>query len=77
MRIIRTGCRWPVPSSGQVGRFVKALRERPLVKPPGVAETLDFTQALLRLEVTRLEPEVVGRTPRMPPERPAGSRRAP
>jgi MoxR-like ATPase len=46
----------------EAGRFVQALRERALVKPPGVAETLDWTQALVRLQVDRLEPEVVGQT---------------
>jgi MoxR-like ATPase len=63
VRIIRT----KVPETGaglaaEAGRFVQALRERPLVKPPGVAETLDWTQALVRLEVDHLEPEVVGQT---------------
>jgi MoxR-like ATPase len=46
----------------EAGRFVQALRERPLCKPPGVAETLDWTQALVRLRVASLEPEVVGQT---------------
>ena len=63
VRIIRR----KVPDTGEVlaaeaGRFVQALRERPLVKPPGVAETLDWTQALVRLQVEHLEPEVVGQT---------------
>jgi MoxR-like ATPase len=48
--------------AAEAGRFVQALRERPLVKPPGVAETLDWTQALVRLRVEHLEPEVVGQT---------------
>jgi MoxR-like ATPase len=48
--------------AGEVGRFLQALRERSLVKPPGVAETLDWTRALVRLRVTRLEAEVVGET---------------
>jgi MoxR-like ATPase len=63
VRIIRTR----VPQAdgrlaAEAGRFVQALRERPLVKPPGVAETLDWTQALVRLRVEHLEPEVVGQT---------------
>jgi MoxR-like ATPase len=63
VRIIRR----KVPETGEglaaeAGRFVQALRERPLVKPPGVAETLDWTQALVRLQVDHLEPEVVGQT---------------
>jgi MoxR-like ATPase len=45
--------------SGQVGRFVQALRQRTLAKVPGVAETLDWATALLSLRVTGLEPEVV------------------
>jgi MoxR-like ATPase len=63
VRIIRTR----VPQAGdrlaaEAGRFVQALRARSLVKPPGVAETLDWTQALVRLSVRELEPEVVGQT---------------
>ncbi len=63
VRIIRR----KVPETGEglaaeAGRFVQALRERPLVKPPGVAETLDWTQALVRLQVDHLEPEVVEQT---------------
>jgi MoxR-like ATPase len=63
VRIIRTR----LPEAGedlarQVGRFLRALRGRPLVKPPGVAETLDWTQALLHLRQQGLEPEVVGET---------------
>jgi MoxR-like ATPase len=46
----------------EVGRFVQALRGRELVKSPGVAETLDFTQALLTLRQDALEPEVVTQT---------------
>jgi MoxR-like ATPase len=45
--------------ASEVGRFVQALRLRALTKPPGVAETLDWTQALRRLRVEALEPEVV------------------
>jgi MoxR-like ATPase len=46
----------------EVGRFVSALRGKDLVKPPGVAETLDWTQALLSLQQEALEPEVVAQT---------------
>ena len=46
----------------EVGRFVRALRGRELVKSPGVAETLDFTQALLTLRQDALEPDVVTQT---------------
>ena len=60
VRIIRT--RWPQAQerlTHEVGRFLQALRERRLVKPPGVAETLDWTRALMSLRQDSLEPEVV------------------
>jgi MoxR-like ATPase len=46
----------------EVGRFLQALRARGLVKPPGVAETLDWTQALLSLRQDSLDAEVVTQT---------------
>jgi MoxR-like ATPase len=63
VQIIRSRC----PEAGarlarDVGRFLKALRERSLVKPPGVAETLDWTRALLSLRQDALEPELVSQT---------------
>jgi MoxR-like ATPase len=63
VRIIRT--RWPEAPhrlAREVGRFLQALRARPLVKSPGVAETLDWTQSLLTLRQAALEPEVVSQT---------------
>ncbi len=63
VRIIRT--HWPQANdllAREVGRFLQALRGRPLVKSPGVAETLDWTQALLTLRQDTLEPEVVTQT---------------
>ena len=45
-----------------MGRFLQALRARDLVKPPGVAETLDWTQALVSLRRESLEAEVVTQT---------------
>jgi len=63
VRIIRT--RWPEVRerlAREVGRFLQALRARPLVKSPGVAETVDWTQALLTLRQGSLEPEVVTQT---------------
>ncbi len=33
----------------EIGRFMQALRRRQLAKAPGVAETIDWAQALLRL----------------------------
>ena len=42
-----------------ITRFVQALRKRDLRKLPGVAETIDWAQALARLGRQRLEPELV------------------
>jgi len=63
VRIIRT--RNPIVQerlAREVGQFVQALRQRQLVKPPGVAETLDFTRALMLLRSETLEPEDVFQT---------------
>jgi MoxR-like ATPase len=48
--------------AGEIARFMQALRRRPLAKVPGVAETLDWTQALVRLGRDRLDPETVEET---------------
>jgi MoxR-like ATPase len=45
--------------SQQVVTLVQALREQDLFKPPGVAETLDWAQALARLDATTLTPRLV------------------
>ncbi len=42
--------------SAQVAAAVQRLRHSDLVKPPGVAETLDWTEALLALGAERLDP---------------------
>jgi len=63
VRIIKT--RWPEVRerlAREVGRFLQALRSRSLVKSPGVAETLDWTQALVTLRQGSLEPDVVTQT---------------
>jgi MoxR-like ATPase len=52
----------PERLAGEVGRFLQALRERPLVKSPGVAETLDWTRALLTLRQDSLRADVVAQT---------------
>jgi len=39
----------------QIVAFVQAVRRMDLKKKPGIAETLDWTAALLRLEITSLE----------------------
>ena len=46
----------------QVVAFVQALRQEDLYKHPGVAETLDWAQALGHLQAEALELEVVERT---------------
>jgi MoxR-like ATPase len=63
VQIIRSRCpETGARLAGDVGRFLKALRERSLVKPPGVAETLDWTRALLSLGQEALEPDLVSQT---------------
>lgn len=46
----------------EVVGFVQALRKQDLDKWPGVAETLDWSAALLHLGAERLEPETVEQT---------------
>jgi MoxR-like ATPase len=46
----------------EIGRFMRELRRRRLSKAPGVAETLDWAQALLRLDCRRLDLETVEQT---------------
>jgi MoxR-like ATPase len=63
VRIIRL----KVPGAGedlarQIARFMQALRRRQLSKVPGVAESIDWAQALVRLHRDRLEPELVAET---------------
>jgi MoxR-like ATPase len=48
--------------AGEIARFMQALRERRLAKAPGVAETLDWAQALCRLHCEHLDAEVVAET---------------
>jgi MoxR-like ATPase len=46
----------------EVVGFVQRLRAKDLFKLPGVAETLDWTAALIALDRTRLDPEAVDGT---------------
>ncbi|MEL6185530.1 MAG: MoxR family ATPase [Myxococcota bacterium] len=46
----------------QAVRLVQDLRQEELQKPPGVAETLDWAQALLHLGVAELDPGPMGAT---------------
>ncbi len=48
--------------AGEIGRFVQALRARQLLKVPGVAETIDWAQALVRLHREHLDVETVDQT---------------
>jgi MoxR-like ATPase len=45
--------------SRQVVRFVQRVRSLDLFKSPGVAETIDWTRALMALNATQLEPATV------------------
>jgi MoxR-like ATPase len=46
----------------EIARFVQALRARRLVRSPGVAESIDWARALVRLHLDRLAPDVVEAT---------------
>ena len=46
----------------QVTGFIQELRETELYKIPGVSETLDWTSALMALNMRQLEPEVIDDT---------------
>ena len=48
--------------SREVVAFVQGLREMDLFKAPGVAETIDWAQALTQLDVLALSPDVVNDT---------------
>ena len=48
--------------SREVVAFVQSLREVDLFKAPGVAETIDWAQALTQLDVLALSPDVVNDT---------------
>ena len=46
----------------QVVSFVQALRQQNLFKSPGVAETIDWVQALVELNCVALDPQTVDST---------------
>ncbi len=48
--------------SRQVVAFVQRLRELDLFKLPGIAETIDWNQALTQLDVITLDPDVINDT---------------
>ncbi len=48
--------------AAQIVRFIQKLREQPLDKAPGLAETLDWARALEVLGTQSLSEEVIGKT---------------
>ena len=64
VRIIRTRVPEARRAAGPRGRAASCRRcaSEALVKPPGVAETLDWTRALVQPRQDALEPEVVAQT---------------
>ena len=52
----------PEALSEQVVRFVQKLRDANLFKAPGVAETIDWAQALVELDCVAIDPETAGST---------------
>lgn len=52
----------PEELSRQVVHFIQHLRKMDLFKLPGVAETIDWTQALTQLDVLALDPETINDT---------------
>jgi MoxR-like ATPase len=48
--------------SAEIGRFLQGLRRRRLLKAPGVAETIDWALALVRLHRDGLDAETVEQT---------------
>ena len=48
--------------AAEITRFVQKLRGQHLMKPPGVAETLDWARALVTLHLDRLDAETVSET---------------
>ena len=60
LSILKVRCPDAAPAlSRQVVAFVQRLRKVDLFKPPGVAETIDWNQALCALEVISLDPNAV------------------
>jgi MoxR-like ATPase len=52
----------PAALSREIVAFVQALRKQDLFKLPGVAETIDWAQALAQLDAVALDPAVVNST---------------
>ncbi|MDZ4735844.1 MAG: MoxR family ATPase [Rhodospirillaceae bacterium] len=63
LEIIRTKVpHAPQALAGQVVAFVQELRRRDLFKQPGVAETIDWTEALIQLDKVALDPAAIDDT---------------
>ena len=52
----------PAALSRQIVAFVQALREQDLFKAPGIAETLDWADALTQLDKVALDPQAIDDT---------------
>ncbi len=52
----------PAALSRQIVSFVQALREQDLFKAPGIAETLDWADALTQLDKVALDPQAIDDT---------------
>jgi len=52
----------PQQLSAEIVAFVQALRQIDLYKLPGIAETIEWTRALMELDALVLDPEVVNNT---------------
>jgi MoxR-like ATPase len=52
----------PQKLAEQIVAFVQRLRELELYKLPGIAETIEWTRALIELDAIVLDPETVGHT---------------
>lgn len=52
----------PRALSQEIVAFIQRLRQLDLYKLPGVAETIEWTRALLALDAMVLDPEVIGHT---------------
>jgi MoxR-like ATPase len=52
----------PERLSAEIVAFVQRLRQMELYKLPGIAETIEWTRALMELDALQLDPEVVNHT---------------
>ena len=52
----------PVPLAREIVGFTQRLRKMDLFKAPGIAETLDWAEALLALDRVALDPQTVADT---------------